>query len=182
MVVDEGARTMSDLLDLVALFAKIGLVAVGGVIALIPEIQREVVSVHGWMDAHTFATLFTLAQAAPGPNLLLVTLIGWYRAGLAGALVATSALVMPPAILTYVLSSAWRRLRSAPWLDSVQTGMNSVTVGLIAAAGILLVRASAVSWVALSLSVATTIVLMRTKIHPLWLLAGGAVLGALGLV
>jgi len=173
---------MSKLLDLALLFAKIGMVAVGGVIALIPEIQREVVSVHGWMDAHTFATLFTLAQAAPGPNLLLVTLIGWYHAGLAGALVATGALVLPPAILTYFLSNAWRRLRGAPWLAPVQTGMNAVTVGLIAAAGILLVRASAVSWVALALAIGTTIVLLRTKIHPLWLLAGGAALGALGLV
>jgi len=173
---------MNPLLDLVLLFAKIGLVAVGGVIALIPEIQREVVVVHGWLDAHTFSTLFTLAQAAPGPNLLLVTLIGWYVAGPVGALTATAALVLPPAILAYAMASLWRRMRGAQWLMPVQNGLNAVTIGLIASAGILLVRASSVSVMAVLLALAASVLLSRTKIHPLWLLGAGAVLGAMGLV
>jgi chromate transporter len=172
----------ADLLALATLFTKVGLIAVGGVIALVPEIQREVVEVRGWMDAHTFTTLYTLAQAAPGPNLLLVTLIGWYRAGLAGAMVATLALLLPTSMLTYILSGVWQRLRGAAWLEVVQNGMNSVTVGLIAAAGLLLVRSSAVSVVAVLISLATVLALLFSKVHPLWLLAGGAVLGALGLV
>jgi chromate transporter len=155
---------------------------VGGVIALIPEIQREVVEVHHWMDLHSFSTLFTLAQAAPGPNLLLVTLVGWYVAGLPGALVATGALVIPPAILAYNLGNLWRRLKGSPWLAIVQSGLNAVTVGLIASAGILLVRASYVSFVAGALASVSVLILMRSKTHPLWLLAGGALLGALGLV
>ena len=173
---------MNVLIDLSLLFGKIGLVAVGGVIALIPEIQREVVEVHGWMDVHTFATLFTIAQAVPGPNLLLVTLIGWYMDGPVGALVATTALVLPPAILAYVLGQTWQKLRGKPWLKPVQAGLNAVTIGLIASAGILLIRASAVSTVAVVLSLGIVIVLMRTKFHPMWLLAGGAALGAFGLV
>ena len=173
---------MNDLIDLAALFAKIGLVAVGGVIALIPEIQREVVEVHHWMDLRSFSTLFTLAQAAPGPNLLLVTLVGWYVAGLPGALVATGALVIPPAILAYSLGNLWHKLKGSPWLATVQTGLNAVTVGLIASAGILLVRASYVSIVAGMLAAGSVLILMRTKTHPLWLLGAGALLGALGLV
>jgi chromate transporter len=173
---------MSHLLELAGLFAKIGLVAVGGVIALIPEIQREVVGVHGWMDGHTFSTLFTLAQAAPGPNLLLVTLVGWYVAGLPGALVATGALVLPPALLAYGLASLWRRMRGAAWLVPVQSGLNAVTVGLIASAGILLVRASSVSAMAAAVALVSAVLLSRTRIHPLWLLGAGAALGALGLI
>ncbi len=173
---------MNNLISLAALFAKIGLVAVGGVIALIPEIQREVVDVHHWMDVHTFSTLFTLAQAAPGPNLLLVTLIGWYVAGATGAVVATAALVLPPAILAYNLGNLWRKLRGQLWLVPVQSGLNAVTVGLIASAGILLVRASFVSPMAGVLSLVSAVLLTRTNIHPLWLLASGAVLGGLGLV
>ncbi len=173
---------MSQMLDLVVLFAKIGLVAVGGVIALIPEIQREVVDVHHWMDLHTFSTLFTLAQAAPGPNLLLVTLIGYYLQGLAGAMIATLALILPPAILAYALGIWWRRMKGAAWLVPVQAGLNAVTVGLIASAGILLVRASYVSVMAGVIAGGTVLLLSTTKIHPLWMLAAGAALGAIGLV
>ena len=171
---------LSQMIDLGLLFAKIGLVAVGGVIALIPEIQREVVQVHGWMDARTFATLFTIAQAAPGPNLLLVTLIGWYMHGPLGAFVSTTSLVLPPAMLAYVLGQSWQKWRNKPWLAPIQAGLNAVTIGLIASAGILLMRASAVSPVAMVLSAGTVIVLMTSKIHPMWLLAGGAALGAFG--
>lgn len=173
---------MSQIIDMMLLFAKIGLVAVGGVIALIPEIQREVVEVHHWMDLHTFSTLFTLAQAAPGPNLLLVTLIGYYLQGIPGALLATVALVLPPAILAYWFAIWWRRMKGAAWLAPVQAGLNAVTVGLIASAGILLVRASAVSVMAGVIAGVTVLTLSTTKLHPLWLLAAGAVLGAMGAV
>lgn len=173
---------MSELLDLTLLFGKIGLYAVGGVMAVIPEIQREVVQARGWMDDRAFATLFTLAQAAPGPNLLVVTLIGWVRAGAAGALASTLSLILLPSIVVYVLARNWPRLRAASWLAPVQTGLNSITIGLIAAAGILLMRAAASSWVAVLLTLASVALLLRTKIHPLLLLAIGAVIGALGLV
>jgi chromate transporter len=173
---------MNELLDLALLFGKIGLYAVGGVVAVIPEIQREVVHARGWMDDRTFATLFTLGQAAPGPNLLVVTLIGWIRAGLAGALVSTFGLIALPACVIYGLTLAWPRLRAASWLAPVQTGLNSITIGLIAAAGILLSRAAASSWVALALTAATVAILLSTKKSPLLLLAIGAAIGALGLV
>jgi chromate transporter len=172
---------MSELLDLARIFGTIGLYAVGGVVSVVPELQREVVQVHGWMDDRAFATLFTLGQAAPGPNLLVVTLIGWVRAGLAGALVATFSLILVPSIVVYTLTRTWHRLRASPWLAPIQAGLNAIAIGLIAAAGLLLIRASASSWVAPLLSTATVVLLLRTKIHPLWLLAGGAVIGALGL-
>lgn len=171
-----------DLVSLAAVFAKTGLVAVGGVITVLPEIQHEVVDVHHWMDARTFAGLFALAQASPGPNMLVVTLVGWRVAGLAGAVVASVALMAPPAMLAYAMSSVWRRFRGARFLGVVQAGLTCVTVGLIAAAAALLVENS-VSSVESGLLVAiASVAAVATRLNPLWLLAAGALLGGAGLI
>lgn len=173
---------LDQLAGLAAVFAQVGLIAVGGVIAVIPEIQRLVVDVHGWVDARSFATMFALAQAAPGPNLLLVTLIGWKLAGLPGAVVATASLVLPPAMMAYGMGSLWRRLRDWPWLQPIQAGLNAVTVGLIASAAFLVGRAAAVSTGAIVVTVVASVLLTVTRLHPLWVLAAGAILGAIGLI
>ena len=167
---------------LAAVFGQLGLIAVGGVITVVPEMQRQVVEVHGWMDARSFASLFALAQAAPGPNMLVVTLVGWRVAGFSGAAVASLALVLPPAVLAYVMASLWRRFRDISWLADIQAGLNAVTVGLIAAAALLLARGAAVSIGSTLLMIVATVVLTATRINPLWMLASGAALGALGLV
>lgn len=167
---------------LASLFGQVGIVAVGGVVAVLPEIQRQVVDVHHWMDARTFGMLFAIAQAAPGPNMLVVTLVGWYVAGALGAIVATSSLVLPPIMLSYAMGSLWRRYRGWLWLVPIQAGLNAVTVGLIAAAALLLSEASAISTPAGVIVVVSSIVLIRTKAHPLWVLGAGAVLGASGVI
>lgn len=172
----------SQLPALAAAFGQVSLIAVGGVISVIPEIQRQVVELHGWMDPRLFGALFALAQAAPGPNMLLVTLVGWHVAGLAGALVATGALVLPASLLAYVTSSLWRRFRDWPWLREIQRGLNAVSVGLIAAAAVLLGRAAAVSSMAMAILAVSAVLLTTTRIHPLWVLGASAALGALELV
>ncbi len=173
---------LHQLVDLARVFSQVGLFAVGGVIAVIPEIQRQVVDVHGWMDPRTFGSLFALAQAAPGPNLLLVTLVGWHVAGFAGALVATISLVLPPALMAYATGILWRRFRDWPWLQPIQRGLNAVTVGLIAAAAVLLGRAAAISPGALVVMALATGIIVFSKFNPLWVLAAGAALGAAGFV
>ena len=84
-------------------FALLSFVAFGGATALLPELYRVVVEQHHWMDATTFAHMYAIAQAAPGPNVLVVTLIGWQVAGLAGALVATLAMCLPMSVVVYLL-------------------------------------------------------------------------------
>ncbi len=170
------------LVDLAIVFAKAGLVAVGGVITVLPEIKRQVVDVHHWMDGPSFAGLFALAQASPGPNMLVVTLVGWRVAGLAGATVASISLIMPPATLAYLMASLWRRFRGALWLRDIQAGLTSVTVGLIAAAALLLAEGSASTLGAATMVVVSSAVLVWTKLNPLWLLGAGAALGALGVI
>ena len=174
---------MSDRLIVLAVTcAQLGLLAVGGVNSVIPEMQREVVGMQHWMSAGTFASLFALAQAAPGPNLLVVTLVGWQVAGPAGAIVATGSLVGPTSLLTFGLSRIWHRQGVGRWRDVLQAGLTPVTCGLVLAASVLLAR-SAVhgAGTAVVLAVAATLSL-RGVLHPLWLLAGGAGLGAAGLL
>lgn len=172
--------TGSVLLDLALVFGQLGLMSVGGVIAILPEVQRQVVEVHHWMDAREFTTLFALAQAAPGPNTLVVSLVGWRVAGLGGVVVATTALVAPPAVLAYAVARIWHRFRSVPFLGRVQAGLSSVTVGLFASAAVIVAQAGAPTWPLAAMTTVTAGVLVATRLNPLWLLAAGAALGALG--
>lgn len=165
---------------LAGVFGTLSLLAVGGIPSTLPEMQRQVVAVHHWMGPQDFAALFALAQASPGPNMLISTLVGWRVAGLPGALVATVALCGPSSLLTYATAHLWHRFRHAPWRQAVQAGLTPVTVGLVLGAAFLLARATTTGWSTALITGATTVLLLRTRIHPLWLLGGAAALGAMG--
>lgn len=167
---------------LALIYAQLSLVAVGGVISTLPEMQRQVVEVHGWMSASDFAALYALAQAAPGPNMLVSTLVGWNVAGLAGAVVATLGMIGPSSVLTWASASAWHRFRAQAWRRRVQAGITPVTVGLVAAAAALLAASTAHSWRAALLTFAVAALVVGTRTHPLLLLAAGAIVGALGVL
>jgi len=174
---------MSDALAQLAVdFSLLSLFAVGGVITVLPEMHRNVVEVHGWMSGAEFAQLFALAQASPGPNILVVSLIGWKVAGLAGAAVATAAVCAPSCVLTYSVSRIWQRLRGARWRKTVEDGLVPVTVGLMLAGGYLITLSADHSAPAFAITAATAAVVLATRIHPLWLLAAGALLGLTGWV
>jgi chromate transporter len=167
---------------LAAHFALLSLVAIGGANVVVPDIHRFVVEGQGWMSGPEFAQLFAIAQAAPGPNVIVVTLIGWQVAGFAGALVATAAMTGPTCLLTYGVSRVWDRFRDKPWRKAVQAGLVPITVGLVLATGYILTRAADHDAAAYALTAATAIILVATRLNPLWLLAAGAVLGLLGVV
>ena len=167
---------------LALIFGQLSLLAVGGVNATVPEMQRQVVDVHGWMTARDFAALYALAQAAPGPNMLVSTLVGLQVAGVAGAVVATLAMVGPSSILTWASASAWHRFRAQPWRRRVQAGITPVTVGLVAAAAALLAASTALTWRAGILTLAVAAAVLGTRVHPLLLLAAGGLLGAAGVL
>ena len=99
------------LLEIAVRFAALSLVAIGGINAILPEIHRVVVDVEGWMTSAEFAELFALAQLAPGPNAMVVALIGYKVTGIAGALVATIATCGPSSVACYV---AWH------WADRLR--------------------------------------------------------------
>ena len=168
------------LLALFVQFAILSLLAFGGANAVVPEIHRQAVDVHRWMTDKDFAALFALAQAAPGPNFLISTLVGWKAAGLAGALIATAAMCAPSCLLTFWIVKVWDRHREAAWRIAIGAGLAPVSVGLISASAWLLARAADRGWRLALLTGATAGVATFTKLNPLWCLAAAAGLGLAG--
>jgi chromate transporter len=172
----------SPLFELAQQFTLLSFLAIGGVNALIPEIHRRVVDVQHWLTDTDFAQAFAIAQAAPGPNMLIVSVIGWRVDGLLGALVATVAICAPSSVLTFAVAHIWDRFRDAPLRAAIQHGLAPVTVGLVLASGYILARTADKTWNAIAITAVTVGLMLTTRIHPLWLLAAGAVLGAFGFV
>jgi chromate transporter len=172
----------SSLASLAAVFAQLSLLAFGGTNSVLPEMQRQVVQVHPWLTAQEFAALFALAQAAPGPNMLVVTLIGWRVAALPGALIATLGVAGPSSVLTFLAYSVWYRFRDAAWRGVVRAGLMPVTAGLVMASAALLIRATSVDVGTAAITVVATLLCLFTRLHPLLVLAAAAALGATGLL
>jgi chromate transporter len=163
--------------DLAIHFALLSLLAVGGVNAVVPEMHRQAVEVAGWMTGRQFADMFAIAQLAPGPNVMIVTLVGYHVAGLAGAVVATVAMCGPSCILTYFAAQAWRRFEQARWRMVVQAGLVPISVGLIAASASVLARTADHNAVAVAITAATAAACYFTRLNPLWMFALAAALG-----
>jgi chromate transporter len=176
---------MSDLwATLVALFSHIfglALIAFGGVSSVLPGIHRMAVDEEHWMTDRDFANLFALSSVSPGPNFLIVTLIGFKAAGVLGAAVATFALCAPTSLLTFVVLQGWQRFKPH-WRIAVRRGLVPVTTGFIAVTCMLLLHASDASPVAYAISAVTIAVALFTRVNPLWAFAVAAVVGALGFV
>jgi chromate transporter len=170
------------LVQLALHFALLSLIAVGGANAVVPEMHRWLVETEGWISGSEFADLYAIAQAAPGPNVLIVTLLGWKLAGLAGAVVATLAICAPSGLLTYGVGRVWQRWRGTPWRAAVQAGMAPLTIGLILATGYILARAADHGWAGVAVTTATGLLVLTTRVHPLWLLGSAGMAGALGWV
>jgi chromate transporter len=169
--------------QLAGTFASLSLVAVGGANAVIPEIHRQVVEVHGWMNDATFANLFAIAQAAPGPNVLVVSLIGWQVAGWAGLAVATAAMILPASLLAFAAGRLLARFAGAGWVKCVQDGLVPVAVGLILASGVVMGRASDHGPLTIVITAGTALYVFLSDRNPLWALAVGtlASIGSLAL-
>jgi chromate transporter len=175
-------KPLDTLLTLGVQFAILSLFAVGGAMAVIPEMHRQAVEVSHWMTERQFADLFAIAQAAPGPNIIIVTLIGYQAAGFAGALAATLAMCGPSCVLTYYVSRTFDRFRDAKWRIVLHAGLVPVSVGLFAAGAFIIARAADTSLVAFAITAATAAVTYFTRLNPLWLFVLAGALGYLGLV
>lgn len=165
---------------LALLFSQLSLLAFGGGNTILPEMQRQVVDLYHWMSAEQFTMLFALAQAAPGPNMMIVPLIGWHVAGWPGFLVSTLAKFGPSSLVTILALRTWERFKHKRWRTYVQQGMMPVTAGLVAASAALITTASNHAPIQWAISAACAVLAFRTRIHPLWLLAAGALIGLSG--
>ncbi len=177
MKIDDGV-----LLTLAIQFAVMALLAFGGANAVVPEMHRQAVEMRGWMDERQFADMFAISQAAPGPNVMIVALIGYHVAGFLGALVTTLAMCGPTAVLAAVLSNFWDRFRDAPWRVAVQAGLVPISVGLVGASAIVLTGVADRSPVAIAITVATAAAAYWTRWNPLWLIGIASLAGLAGLI
>ena len=160
-----------------ATFGSASLLSIGGGNAIVPQLQRETVLDYHWLTAAQFADNYAIAQVAPGPSTLLVTLLGYRAAGIGGALLATASMLVPAAILVWIVTRVWLRTGHARWHLALERGIAPIAVGLVAASGVIIARSvdhAAPQW---ALSVVAAVVLSATKINPIYVVLGGGAAG-----
>jgi chromate transporter len=170
------------LTTLAGYFALMSLFAIGGANSAVPEMQRVAVEVERWMTDRQFTDIFAIAQVTPGPNVIIVTLIGYHVAGLLGALVATLAMCGPTCVFAFYIGHAWERFKDAPWRAAIQAGLLPISIGLIAASAFVVTWVAAHNFVAVAVTLITAIVTYTTRLNPLWIFAAAALLGLAGLI
>jgi chromate transporter len=163
-------------------FAVMSLFAVGGANSTIPEMHRVAVDVNHWLTDKQFTDVYAIAQLSPGPNVLIVTLIGYSVAGLAGALVATLAMCVPTAVLALTVSRFLTRSSRSRWPAIIQAALVPLSIGLMGASGFILARSSDRTVVAVLVTVGAAVLASVTKLNPLWMLVAGGCLGFAGLI
>jgi chromate transporter len=176
---------MMDGLDLGALFLQfliLWFLAIGGPSTIFPDIHRYVVEAHHLLTGEQFAEIYTLAQVAPGPNAMYVTLIGWYLAGWKGAVATTIPLLVPATTLTMLVGHLNERYPDAPIFRAIRRGLMPITIGLVFASAMILMRTVNHDWRGYLITLVTVAVVLRKPWNPLWLFAGGALAGILGFV
>jgi len=174
------------LLGLLLHFMMLSVLCVGGAITTVPDMHRYIVSEHHWLTDAQFTASIAIAQAAPGPNVLFVAVLGWNVAGAWGA-VATMTGILVPSIILSMWASRWgAQRRETPVVLAFTSGMMPLTLGLLLSTGWILaepyLRAPEHRYGALALVAVSVVTMLRTKISPIWLVALGSVVGALGWV
>lgn len=177
-----------DWLGLFAHFLMLSLMQFGGAIAVSADMQRFLVEDKGWLAQSQFGDAIALAQAAPGPNVLFVALMGWQLgmntgsigAALAGAALAMAGILLPSSILNYQVAQWGHRNRERRAVRAFRLGMVPVVIGMLLATSWLLAGAGPDSgWPLWLLAAGSCVLVWRTRLHLLWMLGAGALVGAL---
>src|SRR5271156_5954536 len=119
------------LIQLAGVFALLSVMAVGGGTAVLPEMKRMTVNTYHWVSADQFRDIYSLGQVAPGPNMLMVMLIGYHVAGAMGAAVVALAFFLPDCVLTLFANRLWEHYAESPWRKAIQHGLAPVSIGLM---------------------------------------------------
>lgn len=159
-------------------FLSLSVFATGGAIALASDMHRYVVDEHGYISHTQFVNSIALAQAAPGPNILFVTVMGWQIAGLQGALATTLGLALPALVFPFVVSRLGRMAQFGRALKALQRGLGPVAIGLMASTCLLLVREAPGIWKGAGIICVTIALLALTRVPPVLLIFVAGALGA----
>jgi len=181
---------MKTYLQVMTLFSSLSLLSIGGGNTVIPEMHLRAVRAHHWLTNHQFGDIFSISQAAPGPSILIVALVGYAAgltvagdlAGILGGLIAAAAMVIPAATLVYVLTLFWQKAQKSRLRHAVEKGLAPLTVGLILASWLVVSRAADHDWRAYLLTAVCTVIFLRTKTNPLIVVAAAGLIGYIGFV
>lgn len=168
----------TELFALFAHFLSLAVFATGGAIALASDMHRYVVDEHGYISHQQFVNSIALAQAAPGPNILFVTVMGWQIAGLPGALATTLGLALPALVFPLVVSRASRMAQFERLIRALQLGLGPIAIGLTSATCLLLLRQLPGNWFGLAIALATVLVLATTRLPVVVPIAAAGIAGA----
>lgn len=191
----------ADWLNLFTHYLILSLISIGGAITTLPEMHRYLVDEHGWLSDPQFNASIAIAQAAPGPNVLFVALLGWnvglnsaggaaagvaaWGAGLTGLLITMTGIMLPSATLTYIAGRWNHRNHNLPGVRAFKQGLAPSVVALLVATGWIMAVGNAPKaqdWPLWLVAAASALIVWRTRLHLLWLLGAGALLGWLGFV
>ena len=166
-----------DVAQLALHFMMLSMLAVGGAITTAPDMQRYLVHDRGWLIAEQFTASVAIAQAAPGPNILFVALVGLNVAGLVGMLATMGGMMLPSSVLALNVGRYGRRRADSVLVRAFTAGMAPLTVGLLLSTGWVLAWPGRSSWALMALVAGSTLAMVYTRIGPLWLMAVGAGVG-----
>ena len=183
----------SDWLHLLLHYMMLSLLSIGGAISTLPDMHRYLVDQNHWLSDAQFNASVAIAQAAPGPNVLFVALMGWnvglnsgsVWAGLLGVLITMGGILLPSTTITYVTARWGHQNRELRAVRAFKLGMAPIVIGLLIATGWIMASAHhllAQDWPVWLLSAVCALIVWRTRVHLLWLLAAGALLGWFGLI
>lgn len=185
--------TLQDWFALFVHYLTLSLLSIGGAITTAPDMHRFLVDQQHWLTDAQFNASIAIAQAAPGPNVLFVALLGWnvglnaggMLTGLLGVLLSLLGILIPSTVLTYAASQWGHRNRELRAVRAFKQGMAPIVVALLMATGWILASANGSSlndWPVWLVTAVTALIVWRTRTHLLWLLGAGALLGWYGLI
>jgi chromate transporter len=171
---------MSLLIHLALSFALLSILAVGGGTAVLPEMQSLLAHQFG-IDHTQFVHIYSFGQLAPGPNMLMVLVIGYQLAGLMGAGIVLLSFFLPSSVLCFYVGRLWNRFGESPWRRAVQNALEPISLGLMASGVYAVGKASIVSPITLTLALITFYLILKTKLNPVYLILSSGCIGALAM-
>ena len=169
-------------LSLAAHLVLLSSISFGGFPSVLPDVHNFVTA-NGWLSDQEFANIFAVSQVVPGPNMILMmSFVGLKVGGIPGAITSAFATFGPPCLMYYTAHRLWDRFRDLPWPQILRRGLAPLTIGLVIAGGTVMARAGDAKWQGVALTIAAAGLMIRTRINPLWILAGGGAFGGLGVL
>ena len=167
---------------LAAHLAMLSSISFGGFPSVLPDVHNFVAA-NGWVSDREFADFFAVSQVMPGPNMILMmSFIGLKVGGVPGAIAGALATFGPPCAMYYLSYRLWDHFRDMPWQRIVRRGLAPLTIGLVIAGGYVMARSAAVGWQSIAIIAAAVVLMLGTRLNPLWILTAGGVMGGLGLL